>query len=89
MGFESVFNDVMGPVMRGPSSSHTAGAWRIGCMVRSLLGDAPMSVRATFDPATQVPPPGHLGCPRRRTPPHIYSEAEITQLLRASLRLRR
>ena len=41
MSFISVFNDVMGPVMRGPSSSHTAGAYRIGCMVRSLLGDAP------------------------------------------------
>jgi L-serine dehydratase len=56
MGFESVFNDVMGPVMRGPSSSHTAGAWRIGCMVRSLLGDAPVSVRATFDPTGSYAP---------------------------------
>jgi len=24
--FVSVFNDVLGPVMRGPSSSHTAGS---------------------------------------------------------------
>ena len=25
MSFISIFNDVLGPVMRGPSSSHTAG----------------------------------------------------------------
>ena len=25
----SIFNDVLGPVMRGPSSSHVAGAARI------------------------------------------------------------
>ena len=25
----SIFNDVIGPVMRGPSSSHTAASWRI------------------------------------------------------------
>ena len=30
--------DILGPVMIGPSSSHTAGAARIGCMARSLLG---------------------------------------------------
>ena len=26
----SIFNDVLGPIMRGPSSSHVAGAARIG-----------------------------------------------------------
>jgi len=56
LGFVSVLNDVMGPVMRGPSSSHTAGAWRIGRMVRSLLGEAPVSVRATFDPTGSYAP---------------------------------
>lgn len=30
----SIFNDVMGPVMRGPSSSHTAAAHRIGTIIR-------------------------------------------------------
>lgn len=30
--------DILGPVMVGPSSSHTAGAVRIGNMARSLLG---------------------------------------------------
>lgn len=33
--------DVMGPIMVGPSSSHTAGAVRIGRIVRSLLGSQP------------------------------------------------
>ena len=31
--------DMMGPVMVGPSSSHTAGAARIGSMGRTLLGE--------------------------------------------------
>ena len=29
--------DILGPVMVGPSSSHTAGAARIGLMTRKLL----------------------------------------------------
>jgi L-serine dehydratase len=36
----SVF-DVIGPVMVGPSSSHTAGAARIGLIARQLLGEEP------------------------------------------------
>ena len=31
--------DIFGPVMVGPSSSHTAGAARIGAMARTLLGE--------------------------------------------------
>ena len=34
--FQSVF-DIIGPVMIGPSSSHTAGAVRIGKIVSSIL----------------------------------------------------
>lgn len=34
--------DVLGPVMTGPSSSHTAGAARIGWMAQKLLGDKPV-----------------------------------------------
>ena len=34
--------DILGPVMVGPSSSHTAGAVRIGRMVRALLGAPPV-----------------------------------------------
>ena len=33
--------DILGPVMVGPSSSHTAGAVRIGRMGRTLLGGMP------------------------------------------------
>ena len=33
--------DIMGPIMVGPSSSHTAGAVRIGRMARTLLGEEP------------------------------------------------
>lgn len=33
--------DILGPVMVGPSSSHTAGAVRIGLMGRRLLGGTP------------------------------------------------
>ncbi|MGI6028381.1 MAG: L-serine ammonia-lyase, iron-sulfur-dependent subunit beta [Candidatus Heteroscillospira sp.] len=35
--------DILGPTMVGPSSSHTAGAVRIGGMGRSLLGERPVS----------------------------------------------
>ncbi|SEB19648.1 L-serine dehydratase [Thalassobacillus cyri] len=40
MKFKSVF-DIMGPVMIGPSSSHTAGAARIGRAARNLFGREP------------------------------------------------
>ncbi|MBN2409840.1 MAG: L-serine ammonia-lyase, iron-sulfur-dependent, subunit alpha [Candidatus Aminicenantes bacterium] len=50
MTFISVFNDVLGPVMRGPSSSHTAGSHRLGRIARSLLGEEPASAVFTFDP---------------------------------------
>ena len=37
--------DILGPVMVGPSSSHTAGAVRIGRMARTLLGNQPVKAR--------------------------------------------
>ncbi len=40
MKFSSVF-DIIGPVMIGPSSSHTAGAARIGRVARDLFGKQP------------------------------------------------
>lgn len=44
--------DIMGPVMVGPSSSHTAGAVRIGFVTRKLLGepvtDAEMLLHGSF-----------------------------------------
>lgn len=56
MEFTSILNDVLGPVMRGPSSSHTAGAYHIGKMARSLLNDDPAFVRVTFDPQGSFAP---------------------------------
>ena len=44
----SIFNEVLGPIMHGPSSSHTAASFHIGSLVRSLLNDEPQTVRITF-----------------------------------------
>ncbi|MGM0215535.1 L-serine ammonia-lyase, iron-sulfur-dependent subunit beta [Enterococcus sp. AZ109] len=41
--YRSVF-DIIGPVMVGPSSSHTAGAARIGKVCRMIFGEKPESV---------------------------------------------
>ena len=40
--------DILGPVMIGPSSSHTAGAARIGLMTRALLGKTPVKATHIF-----------------------------------------
>ena len=37
--------DIIGPVMIGPSSSHTAGAARIGQIARQLLQDEPVAAQ--------------------------------------------
>jgi L-serine dehydratase len=46
----SIFNHVLGPVMRGPSSSHTAAPFHIGTLARALLGEQPRSATFLFDP---------------------------------------
>ena len=43
----SIF-DILGPVMVGPSSSHTAGASRIGLVARQLLKDQPKKASITL-----------------------------------------
>ena len=40
--------DIVGPVMIGPSSSHTAGAARIGRVARRLLGEDVAEARVGF-----------------------------------------
>lgn len=47
MKYNSVF-DIIGPVMVGPSSSHTAGAVKLGRMARSIFGVAPEKAKVTF-----------------------------------------
>ena len=37
--------DIIGPVMVGPSSSHTAGACRLGLLARCLVGGTPQSAK--------------------------------------------
>ena len=46
-GKSSIF-DMIGPVMIGPSSSHTAGVVRIGKAARNIFGEQPESVSITF-----------------------------------------
>jgi L-serine dehydratase len=48
--YPSIFNDVIGPAMRGPSSSHCAAAVRIGRMVRDLMDGEIQDVLIEFDP---------------------------------------
>ncbi|WCK53028.1 L-serine ammonia-lyase, iron-sulfur-dependent subunit beta [Aneurinibacillus sp. Ricciae_BoGa-3] len=47
MKYRSVF-DIIGPVMIGPSSSHTAGAARIGRVARTIFGKQPDAIDITF-----------------------------------------
>lgn len=46
----SIFNDVIGPVMRGPSSSHVAAALRIGKLARQTIKGNLKDVIVDFDP---------------------------------------
>jgi len=48
--YPSIFNDVIGPVMRGPSSSHCAAALRIGRLCRDLMDGDIKEVYVEFDP---------------------------------------
>ncbi len=48
--FPSIFNDVIGPIMRGPSSSHCAASIRIGRMARDLMDDNIEDILIEFDP---------------------------------------
>jgi len=51
MNQASIFNDVLGPVMRGPSSSHSAGALRIGRIALDLVkGDLSTAI-VEYDPS--------------------------------------
>jgi L-serine dehydratase len=47
MGKYGIF-DIVGPIMIGPSSSHTAGAVRIGLMAGQLTGYDPAEIRLQF-----------------------------------------
>jgi L-serine dehydratase len=51
--------DVMGPVMVGPSSSHTAGTARLGRVAREILDEDPVAVRFILHPPLAATYRGH------------------------------
>lgn len=51
--------DIIGPVMIGPSSSHTAGAARIGRVARQLLGEPPVRAVVSFHGSFEKTYQGH------------------------------
>ena len=51
----SIFNDVIGPVMRGPSSSHCAAALRLGRIARDLMGGQFDDLLVEFDRNGSLP----------------------------------
>lgn len=51
--------DVVGPIMHGPSSNHTAGANRIGYLARQIMGGAPRQLTFGFHPIFMGMFPGH------------------------------
>ncbi|MBM4001098.1 MAG: serine dehydratase [Planctomycetes bacterium] len=55
MTIVSIFNDVIGPVMRGPSSSHCAAALRIGRLARDLMDGRIEDVLIEFDRSGSLP----------------------------------
>ncbi len=50
----SIFNDVIGPVMRGPSSSHTAAAHHIGAIIRQAGNSNIIKVVVNFDKTSSL-----------------------------------
>lgn len=61
-----------------PHGTERYAAWRYGC-VRRFLTVASCTRRGTV-----VPPPGYLGRPFGRRRPHIYTDAEMCDLLAAT-----
>ena len=51
--------DIMGPIMVGPSSSHTAGAVRIGRVARHLLGSQPVHAKILLHGSFAATGAGH------------------------------
>lgn len=84
--------DIIGPVMIGPSSSHTAGAARIGKFARTILGEKPVLAEILLSGSFAKTYKGHgtdkaliagiLGMtpddPRIRTSPEIAEEEGLS-----------
>lgn len=52
--------DVTGPIMTGPSSSHTAGAVRIGLLARQIMGEEPAAIEIHFYGSLAETYKGHM-----------------------------
>lgn len=51
--------DIVGPIMIGPSSSHTAGACRLGELARAIFGSTPAHARVLLHGSFASSGPGH------------------------------
>lgn len=51
--------DILGPTMVGPSSSHTAGACRLGLLARAVLGGTPEDARIGLHGSFSMTGEGH------------------------------
>lgn len=51
--------DILGPVMIGPSSSHTAGAVKIGYVTRMILGEKPVNAKVMLSGSFAATGAGH------------------------------
>ncbi|GGF70356.1 serine dehydratase [Terasakiella brassicae] len=56
MHYPSIFNDAIGPVMRGASSSHVAAAHRIGALARDYMNGDFHTVLIEYDPNGSLEP---------------------------------
>lgn len=56
----SILNDVLGPIMTGPSSSHTAGPGKIGLAAANMWGKPVLSATVRYDRQGSYPST-HLG----------------------------
>ena len=55
MQAHSIFNDILGPLMAGPSSSHSAGCARIGRQIRLLWGKKIRKAVVVYDSQGSYP----------------------------------
>ena len=51
--------DILGPRMVGPSSSHTAGACRLGYVVQAIIGGTPEKARIGLHGSFAMTGEGH------------------------------
>lgn len=59
MNIQRSLFDILGPVMIGPSSSHTAGAARLGLLARAIFGRTPTEAHIQLHGSFASTGPGH------------------------------